>query len=224
MSSTIETLTQPVLIAICLFLEPHAMLQFASASRVLWKVVNDQEVWKSKTLIDFGDLFTVHLLFTSAGLEVDSRFATEPSDWAAYYRAKTDAARGQDPDEKLRDAEIDYVRTQALLRGFQESRDLDVLAQVANKMIGMLGEFTRTAFNISSVFTTYLSLVHKPFSFTPQSTSSPNLDTFPAHAGCYHILAFVLFVLNHLEDALLLLEMGRDIDPEYEPIDGVCLR
>ncbi|KAF7732508.1 hypothetical protein EC973_003254 [Apophysomyces ossiformis] len=45
------------------------------------------------------------------------------------------------------------------------------------------------------------------------------LDVFPGHAGCYYILAFILFVLNQLEESMMLLSMGRAVDPEFEPID-----
>ncbi|CAO3673694.1 unnamed protein product [Rhizopus stolonifer] len=45
------------------------------------------------------------------------------------------------------------------------------------------------------------------------------LDVFPAHGGCYYILGFVLFVLNNLEEAMILLQMGRAVDPAFEPFD-----
>ncbi|KAI8088925.1 uncharacterized protein BX664DRAFT_331739 [Halteromyces radiatus] len=45
------------------------------------------------------------------------------------------------------------------------------------------------------------------------------LDVFPAHGGCYYILAFILFVLNQLEEAVILLQMGRSVDSSFEPID-----
>lgn len=46
------------------------------------------------------------------------------------------------------------------------------------------------------------------------------LDVFPGHAGCYYILGFILFLLNKLEEAAILLQMGRAVDPTFEPIDG----
>ncbi|KAG0183082.1 hypothetical protein DFQ28_004665 [Apophysomyces sp. BC1034] len=45
------------------------------------------------------------------------------------------------------------------------------------------------------------------------------LDVFPGHAGCYYVLAFILFILNQLEESILLLTMGRAVDPAFEPID-----
>lgn len=44
---------------------------------------------------------------------------------------------------------------------------------------------------------------------------------FPGHAGCYHLLGFVLYILNRLEEAMIMLDFGRTVDPEYEPIDGM---
>jgi hypothetical protein len=46
------------------------------------------------------------------------------------------------------------------------------------------------------------------------------LDVFPGHAGCYYILAFICFVLNKLEEATIILQMGRAVDPTFEPLDG----
>jgi hypothetical protein len=46
------------------------------------------------------------------------------------------------------------------------------------------------------------------------------LEVFPGHAGCYYILGFILFVLNKLEEAIILLEMSRAVDPNFEPVDG----
>ncbi|SAM05557.1 hypothetical protein [Absidia glauca] len=45
------------------------------------------------------------------------------------------------------------------------------------------------------------------------------LDVFPTHGGCYYILGFILFVLNQLEEAVILLHMGRAVDQSFEPID-----
>lgn len=45
-------------------------------------------------------------------------------------------------------------------------------------------------------------------------------DMFPDHPGCYYILGFILFVLNRLEEATVLLKMGRTIDPGFEPFNG----
>ncbi|KAI9471997.1 MAG: hypothetical protein EXX96DRAFT_582537 [Benjaminiella poitrasii] len=45
------------------------------------------------------------------------------------------------------------------------------------------------------------------------------LDMFPSHAGCYYILGFILFTMNRLEDALDILDMGRAVEPTFEPFD-----
>lgn len=87
----------------------------------------------------------MYSLLNSAGIELgpdlNSRYAVEPQDWAAYYRAKNSAAQDRDENERLQDAEISFVQVQALLRECQENKDLGVLAQVAVKMMGILGEF-----------------------------------------------------------------------------------
>ncbi|KAF1802651.1 hypothetical protein FB192DRAFT_1379143 [Mucor lusitanicus] len=45
------------------------------------------------------------------------------------------------------------------------------------------------------------------------------LDILPGHAGCYYILGFILFIMNQLEDALDILDMGRVVDSSFEPFD-----
>lgn len=72
------------------------------------------------------------------------------------------------------------------------------------------------------------SEIRSIFSLFPVSQQSIMLwsfywiDNFPGHAGCYHLLGFTLYVLNELEDALSLLEIGSMVDPNYEPISGMC--
>jgi hypothetical protein len=36
---------------------------------------------------------------------------------------------------------------------------------------------------------------------------------FPGHAGSYYILGYMLFIVNQLEDALDVIDMGRLVDP-----------
>ncbi|CEP12258.1 hypothetical protein [Parasitella parasitica] len=43
------------------------------------------------------------------------------------------------------------------------------------------------------------------------------LDILPGHAGCYYILSFILFIMDRLEDALDVLDMGRLVDSSFEP-------
>ncbi|KAF9968780.1 hypothetical protein BGZ70_007666 [Mortierella alpina] len=45
------------------------------------------------------------------------------------------------------------------------------------------------------------------------------LYNFPGRAECYYLLAFTLYILNKLEDALSLLEIGSLVDPSNEPIN-----
>ncbi|ORZ10779.1 hypothetical protein BCR42DRAFT_333404, partial [Absidia repens] len=46
------------------------------------------------------------------------------------------------------------------------------------------------------------------------------LDVFPAHAGCYYILGFILYVFNQLEESITLLRMGHKIDCSFGAITG----
>ncbi|KAK9710501.1 hypothetical protein K7432_008396 [Basidiobolus ranarum] len=45
------------------------------------------------------------------------------------------------------------------------------------------------------------------------------LDFYPGNAGCYHLLGFICYLLNSLNEALTLLQIGKSIDETYEPID-----
>ncbi|KAK9768295.1 hypothetical protein K7432_001134 [Basidiobolus ranarum] len=47
------------------------------------------------------------------------------------------------------------------------------------------------------------------------------LDFYPGNAGCYHLLGFICYLLNSLNQALTLLQIGKSIDESYEPIDDL---
>lgn len=144
------------------------------------------ELWKSKTLLDFGDLFQIYTILTTAtGFSFEpalaEKFSSEPSDWRKYYIQKNKSI--SDDDTALMDqADTEYANAQKHLETFQQDGNVEVLVQVASKMLWIL-------------------------------------DVFPGHAGCYYILGFILFVLNKLEEAVILLQMGRAVDPTFKPID-----
>ncbi|CAO3650993.1 unnamed protein product [Cunninghamella echinulata] len=86
-------------------------------------------------------------------------------------------------DEKLMDeADKEYAICHTQLKTFQKEGDIQILNEVASKMLRIL-------------------------------------DIFPSHGGCYYILAFILFILNQLDEAIVLLQMGRNVDCDFEPID-----
>ncbi|OBZ87215.1 hypothetical protein A0J61_04733 [Choanephora cucurbitarum] len=41
------------------------------------------------------------------------------------------------------------------------------------------------------------------------------LDTLPVYAGCYFILSYILYFMKRFEDALDILDMGRNADPSF---------
>lgn len=45
-------------------------------------------------------------------------------------------------------------------------------------------------------------------------------DIFPSYPGSYYILSFILFIVNRLEDALEILDIGRIVDPHFKAFDG----
>ncbi|GAN02825.1 hypothetical protein MAM1_0028d02272 [Mucor ambiguus] len=182
----IEQFPDIVVENLAFILEPKDLLQLASASKSLYQVFMDNNVWKSKTLHDFGDLFQIYTIFTTAtGFTLDpaltEKFSQEPSDWRKYYMQKNSTVN--DNDTALMDqADQEYANAQTQLESFQQDGNVEILVQVACKMMWIL-------------------------------------DVFPGHAGCYYILGFILFVLNKLEEAIILLEMSRAVDPNFEPVD-----
>lgn len=46
------------------------------------------------------------------------------------------------------------------------------------------------------------------------------VDALPEYAACYYILSYMLFIVNRMEDALDILDMGRTINPTFEPFNG----
>ncbi|KAL7321852.1 hypothetical protein PS15m_001578 [Mucor circinelloides] len=182
----IEQFPDIVIENLAFILDPKDLFQLGLASKSLYQVFMDNNVWKSKTLHDFGDLFQIYTIFTTAtGFTLDpalsEKFSQEPSDWRKYYLQKNSTVN--DNDTALMDqADQEYANAQTQLESFQQDGNVETLVQVACKMMWIL-------------------------------------DVFPGHAGCYYILGFILFVLNKLEEAIILLEMSRAVDPNFEPVD-----
>jgi hypothetical protein len=139
--------------------------------------------------LDFGDLFQIYtILTTSTGFALDpaltDKFSQEPLDWRRYYIEKNNKITADDT-ALMDQADTEYANAQQHLESFQQEGNVDILVEVASKMMWIL-------------------------------------DVFPGHAGCYYILGFILFVLNKLEEAAIFLQLGRAVDPTFEPIDGKC--
>jgi tetratricopeptide (TPR) repeat protein len=183
----IESFPDIILEGLAYILEPNDLFQLALTSKQLYQVFMANNLWKSKTLHDFGDLFQIYTIFTTAtGFTLDSalteKFSHEPENWRHYYMKKNKSST--ENDVALMDqADTEYAHAQTQLESFQQDGNVETLVEVAGKMMWIL-------------------------------------DVFPSHAGCYYILAFILFVLNKLEEAMILLQMGRAVDPNFEPIDG----
>ncbi|KAI8366561.1 hypothetical protein BD560DRAFT_400677 [Blakeslea trispora] len=189
MTLQIESFPHIVIEGLAFLLEPKDIFQLGLCSKSLYQLfMMNNSLWKSKTINDFGDLFQVYTLFsTASGLTLDSglaeKFGQEPTDWRTYYIQKNMAVTVEDDTDLMDQADKEYAHAQTQLETFQQDGNVDTLVQVASKMIWIL-------------------------------------DTFPGHAGCYYILGFILFVLNKLDEALILLQMGRAVDPSFEPIDS----
>ncbi|KAI9339136.1 hypothetical protein BD770DRAFT_415316 [Pilaira anomala] len=184
----IEKFPDVVLEELAYILEPKEILELSLTSKSLYKVFMDNGLWKSKTIHDFGDLFQIYTIFTTAtGFTLDpllaAKFMQEPNNWRQYYIQKNKSISEDDTD-LMDQADREYANAQAHLETFQQEGNVEVLVQVASKMMWIL-------------------------------------DVFPTHAGCYYILGFILFVLNKLEEAAILLQMGRAADPQFEPIDAL---
>ncbi|KAI8075786.1 uncharacterized protein B0P05DRAFT_572524 [Gilbertella persicaria] len=187
MGFQIERFPAIILEGLAFVLEPNDLFQLALCSKSLYQLFMNNNLWKAKTVNDFGDLFQVYTIFTTAtGLTLESglaeKFSQEPTDWRAYYVQKNKAANTEEDTALMDQADTEYANAQKRLETFQQDGNVDTLVQVASKMMWIL-------------------------------------DVFPGHAGCYYILGFILFVLNKLEEAMILLQMGRAVDPEFEPID-----
>ncbi|GAA5803200.1 hypothetical protein HPULCUR_008676 [Helicostylum pulchrum] len=148
-------------------------------------VVDNQQVWKSKAVSDFGDIFRLYRIFTtSTGLELptdlSNKFEKEPQDWHAYYTTKREMINASEHDVLINQANKEYKDAQKYLKTFKDDVNYSLLIQVACKMLWIL-------------------------------------DALPEYAGCYYILSYMLFIVNRMEDALDILDMGRTINPTFEP-------
>ncbi|KAI9028331.1 hypothetical protein CLU79DRAFT_738827 [Phycomyces nitens] len=189
MVASIENFPDIVLQQLAYLLDPRDIFSLSLASKKLYCIFSNSSLWKAKTVHDFGNLFNVYTIFsTSTGLDLGDdlrqRFGKEPENWHTYYITKNASIDESKNDELMDQADKEYTEAQAYLKTFQNDGNIQVLSQVASKMIRIL-------------------------------------DIFPGHSGCYYILGFILFVLNQLEEAMILLQMGRAADPDFEPIDDL---
>ncbi|KAI9314542.1 hypothetical protein BX666DRAFT_1967671 [Dichotomocladium elegans] len=99
-----------------------------------------------------------------------------------------------------------YIRKNAMI----DDTDNDALVSQADKEFNEAQDYLKTFQSDGNI--TVLSRVASKMLWI--------LDVFPTHAGCYYVLAFILYVLNRLEDALFPLQIGRRVDPTFEPVDG----
>lgn len=188
MSFKIENFPAIILEELAFLLDPSDLFQLALTCKSLYQLfMENDSLWKAKTIHDFGDLFQIYtILTTSTGFTLEpvlqEKFGREPSSWRQYYIEKNKSA--DEENVSLMDqADTEYALAREKLESFQEDGNVDTLSQVASKMMYIL-------------------------------------DVFPTHAGCYYILGFILFVLNKLEEAVILLQMARAVDPSFEPVDG----
>ncbi|KAG2197839.1 hypothetical protein INT47_009720 [Mucor saturninus] len=188
MTFQIENFPSVILEELAFILEPQDLLELSKCSKSLYQIFMSDGIWKSKTTLDFGDLFQIYTIITTAtGFSLDpalaEKFSQEPTDWRRYYIQKNKTI-SEDDTALMDQADAEYANAQAHLETFQQEGNVQILVQVASKMLWIL-------------------------------------DVFPGHAGCYYILGFILFVLNKLEEATILLQMGRAVDPSFEPIDAL---
>lgn len=146
---------------------------------------SDQDLYKRKSIQEFGDLFKLYAVFTqSTGLELptdlSNKLGKEPTDWIAYYNAKKAAMEEADNDVLLSQGNREYKEAQKQLKSRKDEVNYSTLIMVASKMFWIL-------------------------------------DMLPSHAGCYHVLSYILFTVNRLEAALEVLNMGRIVDPTFVP-------
>ncbi|KAI9267866.1 hypothetical protein BY458DRAFT_587060 [Sporodiniella umbellata] len=189
MTLRLEAFPEVVIEHLAYNLDPKDLDELSLTSKSLYKLLHENNIWRSKTVRDFGDLFEIYTIFNTSASEISldselvSKFGKEPASWRQYYISKN--KQNDEEDAVLIDqADHEYSQAQVQLKSFQENGNMNILSHVASKMIWIL-------------------------------------DVFPAHGGCYYILGFVLFVLNHLEEATILLQMGRAVDPTFEPFDDL---
>ncbi|KAG0163488.1 hypothetical protein DFQ28_011615 [Apophysomyces sp. BC1034] len=182
-----EYFPQVVLKQLVYLLNPNDIISLGLSSKTMHALFMSNEVWKSKTIHDFGNLFNVYAILTTAtGLDLAPdlahKFTHEPSNWCHYYLKKNASISETDNEALMEQADKEYYEAQYYLKTYQNDGNILVLSQVASKMMWIL-------------------------------------DIFPAHAGSYYILGFALFVLNRLEEAMILLQMAHAVDPGFEPVD-----
>ncbi|KAI7849105.1 hypothetical protein BDC45DRAFT_292006 [Circinella umbellata] len=144
--SRIENLNQPIYENIALSLEPHDLIELSITSKQMNNSLMNNNIWKSKTDNDFGNLFEIYNIFThSTGLELApdlaTKFGKEPNNWKEYYAQKNATVDGADDESLMTQAEKEYSEAQAFLKTFQNDGNVSVLSRVASKMMWILDVF-----------------------------------------------------------------------------------
>ncbi|CAO3585579.1 unnamed protein product [Absidia cylindrospora] len=146
MVGKIETPPDIVLEQLIYILDPQDLHHLSLTCKTLHSIYSNTLIWKSKTILDFGNLFHVYRLVTTCTkLTLDpflkETFQIEPMDWCRYYITKNADINDKENDEILiYDANNEYTTAYNQLQSFQREKDIVVMNQVAAKMIRILGK------------------------------------------------------------------------------------
>ncbi|KAJ1921842.1 hypothetical protein IWQ60_006673 [Tieghemiomyces parasiticus] len=183
-------LDDQILAHVCQHLTAAEVLTLGSVSRALYRRCQADEIWRTKTLDDFGDPHYVLATLRRAGLTLDKSSAEDlpdlsrlalasppgAGDWLATYQRKR---LGQVQEATAAEARFNAARTR--LAAFPSDPDPAELQRVAADLVQVL-------------------------------------DTHPDKAPTLHLLAFICYILNAPDEALILIDLGRAADPDYTPL------
>jgi hypothetical protein len=156
-----------------------------------------------KTVRDFGHLFQTFQIIHCTGLVLQNdlmlRF-TKFKSWQHFYLTK----HTNIDTETMEEITNEYRHAKKMLALFRDDFNSSILIEVASKMLWILGKIT--IITIQSSFFFFLSHLYPDF--------------YPYHAGCYYILSLLLFMIHQHEEALDIIDLGREMNPTFHRFNG----
>ncbi|KAL1924044.1 uncharacterized protein VTP21DRAFT_7079 [Calcarisporiella thermophila] len=189
MTSPLESLPSDLLSALSEHLSPAELARLSSTSRTLHN--QRQELWRAKCAQELIPLYN-RMIVTRILRDAGIKVSSgldEPEDWAEFYRL--------------------HIGSKNANGQFEKEKDWDAAAEHASRNFAMAQK---------SIEKFRDTMEWRELELACDNTMKI-LEDYPGHAGCFHLIAVVMYILNRLEDALKVLEIGKAIDLDYEPIE-----
>ncbi|KAI8990772.1 hypothetical protein BDF20DRAFT_840747 [Mycotypha africana] len=187
----LSDLPKDVIQRIAIQLRPKDIIQLCLCSRnIRTALISNDEFWRKKSLRDFGDIFKLYrILVKATGLNLPTEISNKFKDYPKIWKHYY-----IQKTKTMNEADKEVLMDQ----GSKQYNDAKILLTTIQE--------TRLELNVSML----VEITSKMLFL---------LDLLPNYAGCYYILATMLYMENQLRSALDVLDMGRSFNPIFPPFE-----